>query len=97
SFEGDLKVKKRLFIRASGRVNGTVRYGQLEIERGGRIEGKAQYDPADREADLQPVAMPQAVEEQAEAMEGSDAGGGRPSASPLELPSVAASSKLRAD
>ncbi len=97
SFEGDLKVKKRLFIRASGRVNGTVRYGQLEIERGGRIEGKAQYDPADREADLQPVAMPQAVEEQAEAMEGSDGGGVRPSASPVELPSVAASSKLRAD
>ena len=97
SFEGDLKVKKRLFIRASGRVNGTVRYGQLEIERGGRIEGKAQYDPADREADLQPVAMPQVVEEQAEAMEGSDAGDVRPSPSPVELPSVAASSKLRAD
>ena len=65
SFEGDLKVKKRLFIRASGRVSGTVRYGQLEIERGGRIEGKSQYNPADREADLQPVALPPAEEAQA--------------------------------
>ena len=97
TFEGELKVKKRLFIRSSGRVNGTVRYGQFEVERGGRIEGKAQYDPADREADLQPVAMPQAVEEQAKAEEGSDGGDVRPSASPVEFPSAAASTKLRAD
>ena len=97
SFEGELKVKKRLFIRASGRVTGTVRYGQFEVERGGRIEGKAQYDPADREADLQPVAMPQTLEEQAEAKKGSDADELRPSASPVDLPSVAASTKLRAD
>ena len=41
SFEGELKVKKRLFIRASGRVTGTVRYGQFEVERGGRIEGES--------------------------------------------------------
>ena len=57
SFEGELKVKKRLFIRASGRVSGTIRYGQFEVERGGRIEGNLEYDPADREADLQPVAL----------------------------------------
>ena len=65
-FEGELKVKKRLFIRASGRVSGTVRYGQLEVERGGRIEGTSEYDPADREADLQPVAL-SAPEEEAQA------------------------------
>ena len=65
SFEGELKVKKRLFIRASGRVSGTVRYGQFEVERGGRIDGNAEYDPADREADLQPVALPPAADAQA--------------------------------
>ena len=66
-FEGELKVKKRLLIRASGRVSGTVRYGQLEVERGGRIEGKSEYDPADREADLQPVALAPPEEEEAQA------------------------------
>ena len=65
SFEGELKVKKRLFIRASGRVSGTIRYGQFEVERGGRIDGAVEYDPADREADLQPVALPPAAEAQA--------------------------------
>ena len=70
SFEGELKAKKRLFIRASGRVSGTIRYGQLEIERGGRIEGKSQYDPADREADLQPVALAPPEEEAQAASQG---------------------------
>ena len=97
SFDGELKVKKRLFIRASGRVSGTIRYGQFEVERGGRIEGQSEYDPADREADLQPVAMPQAADEQSEAQEDLDAGHVRPSASPVELPSVATSTKRRAD
>ena len=34
-YEGSLTVRKRLLIRATGRVSGTVRYGELEIERGG--------------------------------------------------------------
>ncbi|MGB8842789.1 MAG: polymer-forming cytoskeletal protein [Aliidongia sp.] len=38
-FEGTLTVRKRLFIRATGQVNGTIRYGQIEVERGGRIAG----------------------------------------------------------
>ena len=97
TFEGELKVKRRLFIRASGRVSGTIRYGQFEVERGGRIDGKAEYDPADRDADLQPVSMPQVIEDQAEAEEGPDGGDLRPSASPVEFPSAAASTKLRAD
>src|SRR5579863_5064428 len=36
-FEGNLIVKKRLLIRATGRVSGTIRYGQIEIECGGQI------------------------------------------------------------
>ena len=41
-FEGNLVVRKRLLIRATGRVSGTIRYGQLEIERGGQISGDIQ-------------------------------------------------------
>jgi len=41
-FEGDLVVRNRLFIRATGRVSGTVSYGQIEIEAGGRISGSIQ-------------------------------------------------------
>jgi cytoskeletal protein CcmA (bactofilin family) len=44
-FEGTLTVKKRLSIRASGRVTGTVRYGQIEIECGGQISGDIQIQP----------------------------------------------------
>ncbi len=38
-YEGDLTVHKRLLIRSTGRVKGTVRYGELEIERGGKLTG----------------------------------------------------------
>jgi cytoskeletal protein CcmA (bactofilin family) len=41
-FEGNLTVRKRLLIRATGRVSGTIRYGQLEIECGGQISGDVQ-------------------------------------------------------
>ena len=39
TYEGELTVRNRLLIRATGKVNGTVRYGELEIERGGRLTG----------------------------------------------------------
>jgi cytoskeletal protein CcmA (bactofilin family) len=41
-FEGNLIVRKRLLIRATGRVSGTIRYGQIEIECGGQISGDIQ-------------------------------------------------------
>ena len=41
-FEGDLLVRKRLLIRASGRVSGRISYKQLEIEAGGQISGTIQ-------------------------------------------------------
>jgi cytoskeletal protein CcmA (bactofilin family) len=45
-FEGSLTVRKRLLIKASGRVQGTIRYGQIEIECGGQISGDIQAQPA---------------------------------------------------
>jgi cytoskeletal protein CcmA (bactofilin family) len=41
-FEGNLTVRKRLLIRATGKVTGTIRYGQIEIECGGQISGDIQ-------------------------------------------------------
>ena len=38
-FEGELTVSGRLLIRAPGLVSGTVKYSELEIERGGHIAG----------------------------------------------------------
>jgi cytoskeletal protein CcmA (bactofilin family) len=38
-YEGDLTVRDRLFVRGTGRITGTIRYGQLELERGGQIAG----------------------------------------------------------
>ncbi|HWK46761.1 MAG TPA: polymer-forming cytoskeletal protein [Stellaceae bacterium] len=45
-FDGELTVRKRLLIRSTGKVVGTIRYGQIEIECGGQISG-----------DIQSVAM----------------------------------------
>jgi cytoskeletal protein CcmA (bactofilin family) len=39
-FEGDLIVNQKLMIHSSGRVTGNIRYGQIEIARGGIISGQ---------------------------------------------------------
>src|SRR5436305_13497151 len=44
SFDGKLVARKRLLVRATGRVSGTISYGELEIERGGRIAGEISQD-----------------------------------------------------
>jgi cytoskeletal protein CcmA (bactofilin family) len=41
-FEGDITVRGRLFIRATGRLRGKIRYGQIEIEPGGEIAGEVE-------------------------------------------------------
>jgi cytoskeletal protein CcmA (bactofilin family) len=51
-FEGNLVVRKRLLIKASGRVSGTIRYGQIEIECGGQISGDVQAQPASEHAEI---------------------------------------------
>jgi cytoskeletal protein CcmA (bactofilin family) len=62
-FEGTLTVRNRLFIRASGKVTGTVRYGQIEIECGGQISGDVQAQPTDHIETPEPrrERAPQAV------------------------------------
>ena len=48
-FEGNLTVRMRLLLRASGKVSGTIRYGQIEIECGGQIAGDVQAQPGAEE------------------------------------------------
>jgi cytoskeletal protein CcmA (bactofilin family) len=50
-FEGELVVRRRLLIRAGGKVVGTIRYGQLEVEAGGELSGEIQA-AGDNVADL---------------------------------------------
>ncbi len=44
TFEGTLTVRQKLWIRSTGKVTGTVRYGKIEIEEGGQIAGEVQVD-----------------------------------------------------
>ena len=54
-FEGILTVKKRLLIRSTGKVVGTVRYGQIEIERGGQLSGDVHSAPESESVSDRPV------------------------------------------
>jgi len=38
-YEGSLTVRENLLIRSTGHVSGTIRYGRLEVEQGGEING----------------------------------------------------------
>ena len=38
-FEGDLVVRKRLVIRSTGRISGSITYGEIEIESGAEVAG----------------------------------------------------------
>jgi cytoskeletal protein CcmA (bactofilin family) len=39
-FEGEIETTDRLSVRASGRVSGKIRYGQITIDAGGQVAGE---------------------------------------------------------
>jgi cytoskeletal protein CcmA (bactofilin family) len=41
-FEGALTARNRLVVHSKGNVKGRIRYAEIEVERGGRIEGDVQ-------------------------------------------------------
>jgi len=65
-FEGDLSVSGLLRLRASGVVTGTVKYGELQVETGGKLIGTLQplggdaaaSAPAPAAAPTQPAPTP---------------------------------------
>ena len=46
AFDGELTVRDKLVIYATGRVTGKVRYGKLVIEEGGQLSGEIAYGTA---------------------------------------------------
>src|ERR1700730_11545085 len=44
SFDGNLVVRSRPLVRGTGRVSGKISYGEIEIERGGRISGEISHE-----------------------------------------------------
>jgi cytoskeletal protein CcmA (bactofilin family) len=67
-FEGTLNVRRRLLVRSTGHVTGSVRYGQIEIECGGQISGDVQAQPMAesneapaRATDVAPASRPNVV------------------------------------
>ncbi len=60
-FDGTLTVRGRLFIRATGKVVGVVRYGQLEIECGGQISGDVQAQPVQESQERLQTRAPMAA------------------------------------
>jgi cytoskeletal protein CcmA (bactofilin family) len=42
-FEGELIVENRLIIYSTGKVNGKITYGEIEIERGGELSGEISH------------------------------------------------------
>ena len=57
SFEGKLVARKRLIIRATGRVSGNISYGEIEIERGGKISGEIDQDAESAPSHLKPAQV----------------------------------------
>lgn len=49
-FDGELRVRGRLTIASSGRVRGTIRYGELSIATGGRVSGDIKEIGEEKEA-----------------------------------------------
>jgi cytoskeletal protein CcmA (bactofilin family) len=56
-FEGKLVVRKRLLVRATGRVSGNISYGEIEIERGGKISGEIDQDAESAPSHLKPAQV----------------------------------------
>ena len=45
-FDGNLTVRQKLVIYATGKVVGKIRYGKLVIEEGGQLSGDIQFGPS---------------------------------------------------
>lgn len=46
AFDGDLVVREKLVIYATGKVSGKIRYGKVVIEEGGQISGEISFGAA---------------------------------------------------
>lgn len=57
AFSGDLTVREKLVIYATGRVNGKICYGKLVIQEGGQLLGDIQFGAGHKTQALAPAKM----------------------------------------
>ena len=58
-FEGDIIVRGRLTVRSSGKINGSIKYGELSVEAGAKLNGDiGLYSPAAKPAAPAPTPAP---------------------------------------
>ena len=43
SFDGDLTVRDKLIVYATGKITGKIRYGKLVVEEGGQLSGEVTF------------------------------------------------------
>jgi len=61
-FEGDIAVRGRLTVRSTGKITGSIKYGELAVEAGGQLTGDIQiYSPTPKAAVSTPVPAPAPV------------------------------------
>ena len=56
-FNGNLTVREKLVIYATGRVSGKIRYGKVVIEEGGQMMGDIQFGAANEARNVQPAKV----------------------------------------
>lgn len=78
-FDGTLTVKKCLTINSSGRVTGTVHYGELKVEQGGQVSGEIRAESADSASDKPRLASSNAKDESKKSDDSSSSGNGNSS------------------
>ena len=54
-FDGDLTVRDRLVIYATGKVTGKIRYGKIVIEEGGQLSGEITFGTSGAKSESKPV------------------------------------------
>jgi len=50
-FEGDIAVRGRLTVRSTGRITGSIKYGEISVEAGGQLSGDIQMYAATAKPD----------------------------------------------
>ena len=55
SFDGDLVVREKLIIHATGKVTGKIRYGKVVIEEGGQLSGEVSFGAAPKSGASKPA------------------------------------------
>jgi len=61
-FEGDIAVRGRLTVRSTGKITGSIKYGELSVEAGGQLIGDIQiYSAKPKAAVSAPVQTPVSV------------------------------------